>query len=237
VSQTGVVPLHWAFETHATQVPDPVSQTGVLPLQRVVLLAEQTPHAPEGWQAGSAPPHSLSPAQARQTCADGSQIGADGVVQSLSARQATQVPLVVSQSGVVPVQADALVDEHWPQAPDGSQAGVDPPHSPSPAQARQAWVAVLQTGVAPPHWLLLVQPTQVPDGTSQAGVDPPQAAALLAEHCPQAPDGWQAGVAPPQSASRPQARQTWVAPSQMGVVPPHWALLTQATQVPLPVLQ
>ena len=236
-SHTGVVPPHCALDTQATQVPEPVSQTGVASWQRVVLLAEQTPQAPEGWQAGSAPPHSLSPPQARQTWRDGSQIGADGVVQSASPRQVTQVPLLVSHSGVVPVQALALLAEHWPHAPDGSQAGVDPLHSPSPAQARHAWVAVLQTGVAPPHWLSVVQPTQVPDGTSQAGVAPPQAVTLLAEHWPQAPVGSQAGVAPPQSLSRAQARQTCVPPSQMGVIPPHWALLTQETQVPLPVWQ
>ena len=237
LSQTGVVPPHWALDTQATQVPEVVSQTGVVSLQRVVLLAEQTPHAPDGWQAGSAPPHSLSPPQPRQTWRDGSQIGADGVVQSGSPRQATQVPLLVSHSGAVPVQALALLDEHWPQAPDGSQAGVDPPHSLSAAQARHAWVAVLQTGVAPPQSPLLVQPTQVPEGTSQDGVAPPHAVTLLAEHWPQAPEGSQAGVAPPQSPSRAQARQTCVPPSQMGVIPPHWALLTQETQVPLPVWQ
>jgi len=55
-----------------------------------------------------------------------------------------------------------LVAEHWPQAPDASQAGVAPPHSPSAAQARQACVAVLQTGVVPPHWAFDVHGTQVP---------------------------------------------------------------------------
>jgi len=39
---------------------------------------------------------------------------------------------------------------------------VAPPHSESPAQARQAWVVVLHTGVAPPHWAFEVQGTQVP---------------------------------------------------------------------------
>jgi hypothetical protein len=57
-----------------------------------------------------------------------------------------------------------LLDEHWPQAPHGSQAGVDPPHSPSPAQARQPWVTVLHTGVEPPHCALLRQGTQVEVG-------------------------------------------------------------------------
>ena len=59
-------------------------------------------------------------------------------VQSALPRQLTQVPLPVKQNGVVPLQALAFVAEHWPQAPDDWQAGVEPPHSPSPAQARQA---------------------------------------------------------------------------------------------------
>ena len=60
------------------------------------------------------------------------------------------------------MQALALVAEHCPQAPDASQAGVEPPHSPSLAQGRQACVAVLQTGVVPPHCAFDVQGTQVP---------------------------------------------------------------------------
>jgi hypothetical protein len=55
-----------------------------------------------------------------------------------------------------------LLAEHWPQAPDDSQAGVAPPHSPSLAQARQRCVAVLQTGVVVPHCAFDVQGTQVP---------------------------------------------------------------------------
>jgi hypothetical protein len=102
--------------------------------------------------------------------------------QSASARQATQVPDVTSQLGVAPVHAAALVLEHWPQAPEVWQAGVAPPHSLSPAQARQAWVVVLQTGVVPLHCGLLVQPTQVPAATSQAGVAPLQALTLVLEH-------------------------------------------------------
>jgi hypothetical protein len=63
---------------------------------------------------------------------------------------------------VPPLQALALVAEHWPQAPDDSQAGVEPPHSPSVAQARQACVVVLHTGAVPLHCALDVQGTQVP---------------------------------------------------------------------------
>jgi hypothetical protein len=55
-----------------------------------------------------------------------------------------------------------LLAEHWPQAPDASQAGVEPPHSPSLAQARQTWVVVLQTGVVVPHCAFDVHGTQVP---------------------------------------------------------------------------
>jgi hypothetical protein len=63
----------------------------------------------------------------------------------------TQVALAVSQAGVAPVHAVALVAEHWAQAPLPWQAGVAPPQSVSPAQARQTWVVVLQMGVLPPH--------------------------------------------------------------------------------------
>jgi hypothetical protein len=111
-SQTGVVPLHCVFDKQATQVPLAVSQTGVAPLQRVPLLAEQTPQAPLGWQAGSVPPHSSSPAQPRQAWVDGSHTGALALPQSASARQATQVPAAIWQIGVAPVHVVALVLEH-----------------------------------------------------------------------------------------------------------------------------
>jgi hypothetical protein len=55
-----------------------------------------------------------------------------------------------------------LVAEHCPHEPEGWQAGIAPPHSPSPAQARQVCAVVLQTGVAPPHCALDVQGTQAP---------------------------------------------------------------------------
>jgi len=65
---------------------------------------------------------------------------------------------------VAPAQAVALVAEHWPQAPEGWQAGVAPPHSPSPAQPRQVCVPRLQIGVGPPHCAFDRQGTQVPAG-------------------------------------------------------------------------
>ena len=143
----------------------------------------------------------------------------------------------MSQTGVAPVHLVALVVEHWAHAPLPWQAGVAPPQSESPAQARQTWVVVLQTGVVPPHWALEVQGTQVPVVVRQTGVAPEQAVALVAEHWAQAPPGWQAGVVPLHSESPAQPRQTWVVVLQTGVAPPHWAFDVQGTQVAVGVKQ
>jgi hypothetical protein len=48
VLQTGFVPPHWAFDVQGTQVAEGASQTGVPPVQRVALVAEQTPQVPFG---------------------------------------------------------------------------------------------------------------------------------------------------------------------------------------------
>jgi hypothetical protein len=62
-----------------------------------------------------------------------------------------QMPAPTSHSAVGPLQAALFVAEQTPQAPLGSQAGVEPPQSPSAEQARQVWFARLQTGVVLPH--------------------------------------------------------------------------------------
>jgi hypothetical protein len=129
----------------------------------------------------------------------------------------------------------AFVAEHCPHAPDGSQAGVDPPHSLSAAHARQACVAVLHTGAVPPHCAFEVQGTQVAVETSQAGVAPVHRIVFVAEHCPHAPEDWQAGVDPPHSLSPVQPRQVCVPRLQIGLAPPHWAFETHGTQVPVVV--
>jgi len=134
--QTGVTPPHSAFEMQLTHVPVGTLHAGMDPVHLVVLVAEHTPHAPDGWQAGVAPPQSPSPAQPRQVWLPGSQIGV-APEQSAFTRQATQVPVGVKQRGVPPVQRSELPAEHWPHAPPGWQAGVAPPHSLSPLQARQ----------------------------------------------------------------------------------------------------
>jgi hypothetical protein len=187
-SHTGVVPLHCASLRQATQLPEVVRQSGVAPKHRLALVAEHWPQLPLGWHAGVVPPHSPSPAQPRQEWNVESHFGAPAG-QSPSARQATQLPLDAWQSGLVPVHSVVFVAEHWPQAPLVWQAGVAPPHSPSPAQARQVCAATLQTGVTPPHSAFEMQLTQVPLATLHAGIEPVHRLVLVAEQTAQAPLG------------------------------------------------
>ena len=65
-SHTGLVPPHSPFVRQPTQVPETVSHTGVAALQRVALVAEHWPQAPEPWHAGDMPPQSVSAPQPRQ---------------------------------------------------------------------------------------------------------------------------------------------------------------------------
>ena len=126
-------------------------------------MAEHWPHAPVGSQAGVAPPHSLSAPQARQVCEAVLQIGVVPPHWAFDVH-GTHVPFVVKQAGVAPLHWVELVAEHCPQPPHGSQAGVEPPHSLSPPQARQQCVDKLQIGVLPPHWAFETHGTQVPPG-------------------------------------------------------------------------
>jgi hypothetical protein len=168
-------------------------------------VAEHWPHDPPGWQAGTAPPHSESVAQARQAWVI---MLHTGVLPPhwASERHGTHFAVGVKHTGVAPPHLVALVAEHWAQAPLPWQAGVALEHSASEPHARQTCVAVLQTGVVPPHWAFDVQGTQVAPAVSHADVAPVHAVALVAEHWAQAPLPWQAGVAPPQSVSPAQAR-------------------------------
>jgi hypothetical protein len=147
--------------------------------------------------------------------------------------QDEHAPVATSQPAVGPVHFVRLVAEQTPHAPEGSQAGVAPPHSASIEQARHAWVVVSHAGFVPEHCAPVVQPTQVPVPTSHAEVAPAQRRVFVAEHVPHAPPGWHAGVAPPQSASPPHARQMCVVLSQTGVAPLQSGLPTHATQEPV----
>ena len=121
VLQTGVAPEHWLFARHCTHAGTGVSQIGVAPLQTPMFVAEQTPHAPDAWQAGALPGHCASDAHAWQVCVPVLQIG---VVpeQFVSDRQATQTrgDTLPRQSGVAAAAVAglrALLDEHvWSPA-------------------------------------------------------------------------------------------------------------------------
>jgi hypothetical protein len=91
------------------------------------------------------------------------------------------VPAVTLQVEVGPVHRRVFDAEHTPQAPDGWQAGVAPPHSASLAQPRHACVAASQVGALAPHWVLVRQPTQVPLATLHTEVAPVHRAPLVAE--------------------------------------------------------
>jgi hypothetical protein len=118
VLHTGVVPPHCAFDVHGTQTPAATLQAGVAPMQSVALVAEQTPQAPDVWQAGVEPPQSPSPAHARQVCVAALQIGVAPPHCAFDTHE-TQTPPAVKQTGVVPPHCALLVAEHWPQAPPG----------------------------------------------------------------------------------------------------------------------
>ena len=108
---TGEPPLHVALDTQATQVPPATSQTGVAPVHFAVFVAEHAPHAPVGSHAGVVPPHSTSPAHARQVCVAALHTGFVPV-QSAFATQATQLPEAALQTGVVPPHLATFVAEH-----------------------------------------------------------------------------------------------------------------------------
>jgi hypothetical protein len=63
----------------------------VAPVHWLAFVAEHWPQAPVGWQAGVAPPQSVSAAQARHACNAGSQTGFVAVHAVLS-RHSTQTP-------------------------------------------------------------------------------------------------------------------------------------------------
>jgi hypothetical protein len=248
---TGVVPPHCAFDVHGTHVAEATSHTGVGPEHNVALVAEQTPHPPDVWHAGVAPPHSLSPPQPRQVCVLRLHTGVLPE-QSAFPTQGTQVPEPTSHTGAVPMHSVALPAEHWPHAPLGWQAGVVPPHSLSPPQPRHTWNAgsqigvappqsalprqpthslllVLQTGVAPPQWALVRHCTQAGTAVSHTGVAPEQRPLLVAEHTPHAPDAWHAGALAGHCPSAAHAWHVCVAGSQTGVVPPQFVSDRHAT--------
>jgi hypothetical protein len=147
---TGVAPLQSAEARHAAQTPPVVSHSGVGPVHAVLFVAEHAPQVPFGWQAAAEPPHSPSATQPRHTCVVPSHTGL-AAWHCVFARHATHVPVIVWHVGLVATHAVAFVTEHAPHAPEGWHAGVAPPQSASPAQARHVLVPASQTGFVPPH--------------------------------------------------------------------------------------
>jgi hypothetical protein len=126
---------------HATQLPLDARQSGRVPVHCVVLLAEHWPHAPDGWHAGVVPEHSPSPAQPRHVCATTLHTGV-APPHSAFDTQFTHVPEATLHAGMLPVHRVVLLAEQTPHEPFGWHAGVaPPPHSPSPVQPRQVWLA------------------------------------------------------------------------------------------------
>ena len=82
----------------------------------LALVAEHCPHAPPGWHAGVAPPHSPSPAHARHVCVAGLHTGVAPPHCAL-VRHGTHVAPAAKQTGVAPEHALALLAEHCPHAP------------------------------------------------------------------------------------------------------------------------
>jgi hypothetical protein len=103
-----------------------VRQIGEFPLQAVALVAEHVTHCPATHAGAAAPVHGSdvpdpkSPLHARHTLVVASQIGAvDGHSELL---EQPQVPEEILHTGVVPVHAVELVEEHCPQVPEPRQA-------------------------------------------------------------------------------------------------------------------
>jgi hypothetical protein len=180
-SQTGLLPEQSALEAQPTHVPLAASHAAVAPPQAPVRDAEHWPQAPLGSQAGAVPPQSGSPAQGTQVCVTRSHVGRVPPHSAFEA-QATQRPVATSHAGRAPVHFAAFVIEHWPQAPEGSQAGAAAVHSLSAAQPRQVSVVRLQMGVVPPHCPLLVHATQVPVARSHADAVPVHRLKFVDEH-------------------------------------------------------
>ena len=180
----------------------------------------------------------------------------DAPAQSLLALQPTQVPLGASHTCEPPVHWVTFVAEHWPQAPDDSQAGVAPPQLASLAHFWQTWVGP-HTGVVPPQSPAVKQPTHALTLVSHRGVVPLQFVSLAQvtqapkfvlatlsqtrppEHSAlsaQARQAWlvtsQTGFVPLQSVLSKQPRQTLSVVSHFGVVPPQFAFELQATHCP-----
>jgi len=146
---------------HVRHEPDATSQSIVGPVQAVLFVAEQTPHAPLVRHAGVGTLQSVSTRQARHARVTGSHTGVLPP-HCVSLVQPTHVPLAASQVGVRPPQRPGFAAEQAPHAPDGWHAGAAGPHCASAVHARQACVPASQIGLPPEQSAFVKQPTHTP---------------------------------------------------------------------------
>jgi hypothetical protein len=154
VSQTGVVPPHWALERHWTHWPPPL-----------LAATSQTVPLPQPWVA----------VQVLQVLLVGSHTAPP--VQLASERQPTQVPPGTEVSQTLPAAQPAVAVQvmHWPAPllPAVSQTGVAP-EQPAPLgrQLLQLLLLTSQMGVAPEQWVLARHCTQRPPATVVSQMEP-----------------------------------------------------------------
>jgi hypothetical protein len=132
-SQIGLAPPQSVPARQPTQWSVATSHSGRGPAQAPLFPAVHSWQAPLGTQTGVADEQSLDPAHPRQLRVPPSQTGALPP-QSPAVKQPTHTTLTVSHNGVAPVQAVAFDPEQVPHAPLAWQAGLAPPHWPSPVQ-------------------------------------------------------------------------------------------------------
>jgi hypothetical protein len=217
--------------THTFEMVSHLGAPGVVQSASAAQSAQVPAFIPVVTHAGPAvlPAQSALVAQGWQTWVVALQVGV-APLQSVSNSQATHVPVGKSQIAVPPMQADPLVDEHWPQAPQTSHAGVVPPQSASEAHGRHT--APLHTGVSPPQSPALRHCTQVLVGVQRGVVGGHWGLVTQRTQSPVfGPVMAHSGVDPPQSALLAQARHVRAVGSQIGVGLAQLASVRQPTHV------
>ena len=188
-SQTGVSPGQSAlFVQVVPQVC--VVESQISPLGHCDVIVHCTHCFDIGSHTGLSPGHSALAVQvAVHWCDVGSHTG---VVAGHCASevQPTQVFDIVSQTGVMPVQAELFVAVHWTQMSSGVlHAGAALVQFASVVQPSvQTCVAVLQTPFAPVQSAFVLHWTHLSAVVSQAGVGVMQAVLLVASHWTHAPE-------------------------------------------------
>jgi len=232
---TGVAPPQSMFERHCTQRFATASQMGAAALVQSEFCSQITHDPcfiPVVTHAGPAglPAQSAFTMQGWQVWDTVLQVG-DEPLQSELNSQPTHVPVGKSQIVVSPMHWPSFVLEHWPQAPENSHAGVDPPQSASDAQGLH--LPPLQMGVLPPQSMLVRHWAHVLLDVQRGVAPPPQS--MSEAHVTQSPAAGpvvaHTGVVPPQSAVPLQARHVSFVVSQIGFGLAQSELVRQPTHV------